>query len=149
MSSTLGEMHKVCRYHHFVTKQLFLSRDAQCCNKDCCECQLVRSGDGNLTQNGDLRVGNWLLKTENVKFPLRCPPPILGQTIDRCITLTSSQIATASSMSRLMEDFCLTQRILMPLFLTPAVRICRVRSLKEGKYQLPIAIFDVRDVTFA
>ena len=27
------------------------------------------------------------------------------------------------------------------------VRICRVRALKEGKYQLSIAIFDVRDGT--
>ena len=121
MSSTLGKMYKVCGYHHFVTKQLFLSGNAQCCNKECCECQLVRSP----------------------------PPPILGQTIDRCITLTSSRTATGSSMSRLMAHFCLTQRILMPLFVTPAVRICRVRSLKERKYQLPVAIFDVRDVTFA
>ena len=30
--------------------------------------------------------------------------------------------------------------------LTPAVRICQVRELKNGKYQLPVAIFDVRDV---
>ena len=30
--------------------------------------------------------------------------------------------------------------------LTPAVRICRVRALKERKYQLPVAIFDARDV---
>ena len=30
--------------------------------------------------------------------------------------------------------------------LTPAVRICRVIALKEIKYQLPVAIFDVRDV---
>ena len=30
--------------------------------------------------------------------------------------------------------------------LTPAVRICLVRALKEREYQLPIAIFDVRDV---
>ena len=30
--------------------------------------------------------------------------------------------------------------------LTPAVRICRVRALKERKYQLPVAIFDVEDV---
>ena len=29
---------------------------------------------------------------------------------------------------------------------TPAVRICRGRTLKERKYQLPVAIFDVRDV---
>ena len=121
MSPTPGKMYKVCGYHHFVTKQLFLSGNAQCCNKECCECQLVRSP----------------------------PTPILGQTIDRCITLTSSRTATGSSMSRLMAHFCLTQRILMPLFVTPAVRICRVRSLKERKYQLPVAIFDVRDVTFA
>ena len=30
--------------------------------------------------------------------------------------------------------------------LTPAVRICRVRAMKERKYQLPVAIFDVEDV---
>ena len=30
--------------------------------------------------------------------------------------------------------------------LTPAIRICRVRALKDRKYQLPVAIFDVRDV---
>ena len=29
---------------------------------------------------------------------------------------------------------------------THALRICRVRALKERKYQLPVAIFDVRDV---
>ena len=31
--------------------------------------------------------------------------------------------------------------------LAPAVRICRVRALKERKYQLSVAIFDVRDGT--
>lgn len=30
--------------------------------------------------------------------------------------------------------------------LTLAVRICRVIPLKEIKYQLPVSIFDVRDV---
>ena len=30
--------------------------------------------------------------------------------------------------------------------LTPAVWICRVRALKEWKYQLPVAIFDIQDV---
>ena len=30
--------------------------------------------------------------------------------------------------------------------LTTAVRICQVRELKNRKYQLPVAIFDVRDV---
>ena len=29
---------------------------------------------------------------------------------------------------------------------TPAVRICRGRALKERKFQLPVAIFDVCDV---
>ena len=43
-------------------------------------------------------------------------------------------------MSRLMERFW------MPLFLTPAVRICQVRALKERKYKLPVAIFYDRDV---
>ena len=32
--------------------------------------------------------------------------------------------------------------------LTPAVRISRIRALKERKYQLPVSIFDVRDVKF-
>ena len=30
--------------------------------------------------------------------------------------------------------------------LSPAVRICRVRALKEREYQLPVAIFDVWNV---
>ena len=30
--------------------------------------------------------------------------------------------------------------------LTPAVRISRIRALKERKYQLLVSIFDVRDV---
>ena len=30
--------------------------------------------------------------------------------------------------------------------LTPAVRICQVRELKNRKYQLLVAIFDVQDV---
>ena len=30
--------------------------------------------------------------------------------------------------------------------LTPAVRICRVIALNEIKYQIPVSIFDVRDV---
>ena len=29
--------------------------------------------------------------------------------------------------------------------LIPAVRMCRVRALKEKKYQLPLAISDARD----
>ena len=60
MSSTLGEMHKVFGYHYFVTNKKILSGDAQCCNKDCCECLLVRPRDGNLTQDGDPT----------------CPPPL-------------------------------------------------------------------------
>ena len=32
------------------------------------------------------------------------------------------------------------------LVVTAAVRICRVRPLKERKYQPPVANFDVRDV---
>ena len=46
---------------------------------------------GNLTYNGDPRVGK--LTFENLKmsnFPwVTRPPPILGQTIDRCITQSS------------------------------------------------------------
>ena len=67
-----------------------LSGDAQCCNKDCCECLLVRPKDENLPQNRDPRVGK--LTFENLKmsnFPWVVPlrPPILGQTIDRCISI--------------------------------------------------------------
>ena len=47
-------------YHYFVTNKKILSGDAQCCNKDCCECLLVRPRDGNLTQDGDPT----------------CPPPL-------------------------------------------------------------------------
>ena len=49
-------------------------------------------------------------------------------------------------MSRLMERFRLTTTTLNAFVLIPAVRICRVRALKERKYHLPVAIFDVRDV---
>ena len=31
-------------------------------------------------------------------------------------------------------------------YLTPTVRICRVKALTERKYQVPVATFDVRDV---
>ena len=50
----------------------------------------VVSRGGNLTYNGDPRVGKWT--SENLKmsnFPwVAPPPPILGQTIDRGITLS-------------------------------------------------------------
>ena len=52
---------------------------------------LVRPRGGNLTQNGDPRV--WKLTFENLKmsnFRWVAPPPILGQTIDRCIKLILS-----------------------------------------------------------
>ena len=32
------------------------------------------------------------------------------------------------------------------LFLTSTVEVCQVRALKERKYQLSVAIFDVSDV---
>ena len=54
---------------------------------------LVRPRGGNLTQNGDPRV--WKLTFENLKmsnFWWVAPPPILGQTIDRCIKLILSCI---------------------------------------------------------
>ena len=32
----------------------------------------------------------------------------------------------------------------MPFVLTPTVKICRAKALKERKYQLPVAIFDLQ-----
>lgn len=32
----------------------------------------------------------------------------------------------------------------MPFVLTPTVQICRAKALKERKYQLPVAIFDLQ-----
>ena len=57
MSSTLGEIHKVCGCHHFVIKQLFLSGTLSAAIKTVVSAKLVRSRDGNLTQNEGLRVG--------------------------------------------------------------------------------------------
>ena len=54
----------------------------------------------------------------------------------------TSWIATGSSMFRLMERFCLTQRILLP----STVGIWSVRALEDRKYPLPVSIFDVLDV---
>ena len=54
----------------------------------CLQEQFVVPRGGNLTYNGDPRVGK--LTFENLKmsnFPWVARPPILGQTIDRCITL--------------------------------------------------------------
>ena len=48
-----------------------------------------------------------------------------------------------------MERFCQSHaKNLNAFVLTPAVRICRVRALKDGKYQLPsyCHYIDVRDV---
>ena len=47
-------------------------------------------------------------------------------------------ISLDGTLASLNESECLC--------LTPAERICRVKALKERKYQLPVAIFDVRDV---
>ena len=73
MSSSLGEMHKVCGYHfsprHYSLKTLSAAIQ-------CCECLLVRPRDGNLTHNGDPRVGT--LAFENLKmsnFPWAALPP--------------------------------------------------------------------------
>ena len=63
MSSSLGEMRKVCGYHfspsHYSLKTLSAAIQ-------CCECLLVRPRDGNLTHNGDPRVGT--LAFENLKM---------------------------------------------------------------------------------
>jgi len=46
-----------------------------------------------------------------------------------------------------LDGALLTHTTNMSAFvLTPAVRNCHVRELKNRKYQLPVAIFDVRDV---
>ena len=48
-----------------------------------------------------------------------------------------------------MERICQShEKNLNAFVLTPAVRICRVRALKDGKYQLPsyCHYIDVRDV---
>ena len=73
MSSSLGEMHKVCGYHfspsHYSLKTLSAAIQ-------CRECLLVRPRDWNLTHNGDPRVGT--LAFENLKIispGLRSPPP--------------------------------------------------------------------------
>ena len=39
-----------------------------------------------------------------------------------------------------------TMKYYLNAFVYPAVRTCRVRALKEGKYPLPVAIFDIQDV---
>ena len=79
MSSLLGEMHKVCGYHfspsHYSLKTLSAAIQ-------CCECLLVRPRDGNLTHNGDPRVGT--LAFENLKmsyFPWAVLPPPLPHPV--------------------------------------------------------------------
>ena len=63
----------------------------------------------------------------------------------RTLTYRKSLITTGSSVSRLMERFCLRQRLWINAFvLTTAYWICQVRTLKERKYQLPVAIFGLR-----
>ena len=60
----------------FCHQEKKYSLETQCCNKDCCECLLDRPRDGNLTQNGDPRVGK--LTFEHLKmsnFPWVAPPP--------------------------------------------------------------------------
>ena len=58
--------------------------------------------------------------------------------------------ATRSSRSRLFDvsraELLSHTTNLNAFVLTPAVPIYRDRALKEGEYQLPVAIFDVRDV---
>ena len=63
----------------------------------------------------------------------------------RTLTYRKSLITTGSSVSRLMERFCLRQRLWINVFvLTTAYWICQVRTLKERKYQLPVGIFGLR-----
>ena len=57
--------------HHF----LFFSGDTQCCNKDWCECLSFAPEMGIWLKMETQGWGNWPLKTENVKFPVGCPPP--------------------------------------------------------------------------
>ena len=63
----------------------------------------------------------------------------------RTLTYRKSLITTGSSVSRLMERFCLRQRSwINAVVLTTAYWICQVRTLKERKYQLPVGIFGLR-----
>ena len=87
--------------------------------KDCCECLLVCPRDGNLNQNGDPRVGkltyfeNWKCQ---ISLGLPTPTPMLGQTIDRCITLGISKFHSqvqrktllpyTSSNKQVLFQFC-------------------------------------------
>ena len=87
MSSSLGEMHKVCGYHfsprHYSLKTLSAAIQ-------CCECPR----DGNLTHNGDPRVGTLAfenLKMSNFPWAALPPSPILLQTIDWCIACSMAE----------------------------------------------------------
>ena len=90
MSSTLREVHKFwyCVYHYFVTKKKIHSGDAQL-SVVIVYISLPQGWefDSKWRPKG-VEIDIW--KPENVKFPVGCPPPILGQTIDRCIKLILS-----------------------------------------------------------
>ena len=51
-------------------------------------------------------------------------------------------------MSRLMEHFLSRTTNLNAFYLTPAVRICRVRALTERKYQVPFELLTSGTSTF-
>ena len=79
-------MHKVCGYH--LSPRNYSLKTLSDAIK-CCECLLARPRGGNLTHNGDPRVGK--LAFENLKmsnFPwvaTRPPHPNLGQNNAWCI----------------------------------------------------------------
>ena len=121
MSFTLGEMHKICGYHYFfLSPSNYYSLEILSAGyKDCCECLLVCPRDGNLNQNWDPRVGkltyfeNWKCQ---ISLGLPTPTPMLGQTIDRCITLGISEFHSqvqpktllpyTSSNKQVLFQFC-------------------------------------------
>ena len=58
----------------------------------------------------------------------------------RTLTYRKSLITTGSSVSRLMEPFCLRQRLWINVFvLTTAYWICQVRTLKERNINFRLA----------
>ena len=85
-------MHKVwyCGYHYFVTKKKIHSGEAQLSVVSV----YISSPQGwefdSKWRPKGVEIDIW--KPENDKFSVGCPPPILGQTIDRCIKLILSCI---------------------------------------------------------
>ena len=103
--------------------QVIISGDAQCCNKDCCECLLMRPRDGNFTQNGDPRVGK--LTFENWKCQISCwlPAP---QTIDRCIRSNVTTVQTKHCVTPQAAQTHVAREGCNVIYITYVTRRCRV-----------------------